>query len=132
LAGFKVVAKSNFKPLASWFSHSTFVTSILVVFHVWVRVMPFLELTYLPSISPVMAADLLSRLPVIFKITGFTEVVDEFFDEVLAEVFVEVFAEFFVEFSLEVFVPESARVCVEAVDTVVGKVLTSKEMPRTR
>lgn len=71
-----------------------------------------------------MAADLLSRLPVTFRVTGCTEGVDGFFDEV--------FAEFFVEFSLEVFVPGSARVCVEAVDTVVGKVLTSKEMPRTR
>jgi hypothetical protein len=74
LAGFKAVAKSSFNPLAIWFSNSTWVLNKLVVVHAWVKVMPFLKSTYLPSMSPAIAADLASRVPATLKVVGYDEV----------------------------------------------------------
>ena len=67
-SGCREVFKSSLKPLASWFSSSTWVLRTLAVVQAWVKVRPFLESRYLASMSPIIASDLV-WLPWTLKVT---------------------------------------------------------------
>lgn len=60
---------SNFKPFAMLFSNSSWDFKTLEVVQPWVKMTPFAASTYLPSMSPLMAADLESRKPATLKVT---------------------------------------------------------------